>query len=316
MTDIPASNIIPIQSSDLTPQSSIASIIDLFISESDIRPSSKDRYRKSLVQYFQWIEKNGIDLSAITRTEILRFKEDLLASGLAALTVGAYLTTVRIFYEWAESHKIYPNVAKGIKNPKRQNKFIKQHLTAEQCVKLLEHLRGKSKRDFALVNLLLRTGIRTIEAARAKVEDISQKFDRRILHILGKGRDDKSEFVILEDKAYFPISEYLASRGAILPSEPIFISTSSNYKGSLTTKTISSIVKAGLKAIGLDGHEYTAHSLRHTAAVLMLKSGAKMERLQSVLRHHNIATTQIYTESIKEEERFKDAPEGLINDLF
>lgn len=40
-----------------------------------------------------------------------------------------YTRTLKLFYEWAEREKLYPNIVKGIKSPKRKNKFVKQHLT-------------------------------------------------------------------------------------------------------------------------------------------------------------------------------------------
>jgi site-specific recombinase XerD len=80
-------------------------------------------------------------------------------------------------------------------------------------------------------------------------------------------KDDKDAFVCLTDKTYQSIRQYLQIRGKVKTGDPLFISDSNNSKGKrLTTKTISFIVKEGLRTIGLDGHEFTAHSLRHTTA--------------------------------------------------
>lgn len=292
-------------------------ITNKFIENQDVRQISRDRYRKSIKQYFLWINEKGLELKNITRAEILQYKDELMASGLSPLTAGAYITAVRKFYEWAESHKLYPNVARGVKTPKRENKFLKMHLTQEQCNSLVDYFKTKSLRDQAIVSTLLRTGIRTVELTRLNVGDIIQKSGRRILRIQGKGHDRKDAFVILTEKAYTPIKAYLSGWDALNPDDPVFVSESDkNVGGRLTTRTISFIVKKGLIAIGLNSDEYTAHSLRHTAAVLMLKAGAKMERLQSVLRHKKIDTTQIYTASIDDELRFEDAPEELLDSLF
>ena len=48
-----------------------------------------------------------------------------MASGKSSLTVGTYITTVRRFYAWAEAKKYYPNIAKGVKTPKRAQQFKK-----------------------------------------------------------------------------------------------------------------------------------------------------------------------------------------------
>jgi site-specific recombinase XerD len=120
----------------------------------------------------------------------------------------------------------------------------------------------------------------------------------------------------LTEKAYAPIREYLKTRKDKTDA-PLFTSQSNNNKGGrMTTKAISSIVKKGLKAIGLDGKEFTAHSLRHTTAVNILKAGGSIYSAQVTLRHSSPATTQIYTESIKEEQRLENPAEALIDKMI
>lgn len=309
--------IAPSQSKVLTTTPRINELLDSFIASQDVKESSRGLYRRTLRQYFKWVEKSEYNLSEITRAELLEYKADLLEGGMSSLSVGSYLTAVRRFYEWTEAHKHYPNVARGIKSPKRKQQFRKQALTPKQGQDLLSFYRQKAKRDYAIVNLLLRTGLRTIEIVRANVEDITYKGNRRVLLVHGKGRDEKDSFVILTDKAYQPIADYLQERGATRQGEPLFISTSNNSKGQrLTTRTISWVAKEGLKAIGLEGKEFTAHSLRHTTAVNILRAGGRIEDAQGVLRHTSPATTQIYTATIKEELRLQNAPEELLDSVF
>jgi len=138
-----------------------------------------------------------------------------------------------------------------------------------------------------------------------------------VLLIQGKGRDEKDNFVILTEKAYRPIADYLAYRGAYNGSDPLFISSSNNSKGQrLTTRTISQKAKEGLRAIGLDEKAYTAHSLRHTTAVNILRAGGSLETAQFTLRHANPATTQIYTATLNEERRLQNSGEALIDSLY
>lgn len=295
----------------------IEGLMASFISSQDVRPSSKGLYSRTLKQYFSWLHRSGIQLQNVTRVEILRYKQDLLDNGLSSLTVGSYLTVVRKFYEWSEANKYYPNVAKGIKTPTRKQQFKKQPLTPDQCKALLETCEHKAKRDYALLNLLIRTGIRTVEAIRANIGDIIYKGGKRVLLIQGKGKDEKDSFVIITDKAYLSITDYLRTRGKVRPSDPLFTSSSNNNNGErLTTRTISHIAKEALKEIGLNSKEYTAHSLRHTTAVNILRAGGTLEDAQGVLRHSNPATTQIYTATIKEEMRLKHAPEELLDTVY
>jgi len=306
-----AQNIINIQ-----PQR-IEELVDSFISAQDVKASSKKLYFRTLKQYFLWVESKGYSLSDIARPQLLEYKEDLLLSGRSSLTVGSYITAVRKFYEWAEANKYYPNIAKGIKTPRRKQQFKKQPLLPEQATELLNYYQDKAKRDYAIVNLLLRTGLRTIEAVRANLEDITFKGSQRVLLIQGKGRDEKDNFILLTDKAYRPIEEYLNSRGETEATEPLFISTSNNSKGNrLTTRTISKVAKEGLKAIGLNEKQFTAHSLRHTTAVNILRAGGSLETAQYTLRHSNPATTQIYTATLQEERRLQNSGEALLDSMY
>ena len=294
-------------------------VVASFISGQDVKESSRSLYTRTLTQYFNWLESTGrlARMATLTRQDVLEYKDSLLSSGLSALTVSSYIVSVRKFYEWTEAEKLYPNIAKGIKTPRRKQAFKKQHLTDTKSGELLQHFQNLSLRDYAIVNLILRTGLRTVEVVRANVGDITFKGDRRVLLVWGKGHTEKDDFVVLSDKAYEPIKAYLATRKGVKAGEPLFTSTSHQNSGErLTTRTISYMCKEGLKAIGLDGKEYTAHSLRHTTAVAILKHGGMITDVQEVLRHTSPATSQIYTESVKEELRLEKAPETLLDSAF
>jgi len=295
----------------------IEDLVESFIASQDVKFNSKALYKRTLKQFFNWVESKSYLLSEIARPQILEYKTELLNAGKSSLTVGSYITSVRRFYEWTEANKYYPNIAKGVKSPKRKQQFKKQPLLPAQATALLNYYQDKALRDYAIITLLLRTGLRTVEVIRATVEDITFKGSQRVLLIQGKGRDEKDNFVLLTDKTYQPIAQYLATRGDISPSEPLFTSVSNNSAGNnLTTRTISSIAKEGLKAIGLNERSFTAHSLRHTTAVNILRAGGSLETAQFTLRHTNPATTQIYTSTLNEERRLQNSGEALIDSLY
>lgn len=292
-------------------------LISPFLSSMDVKPSSKALYSRTLKQYFNWMDRKGYILQEMTRPMIMQYRDDLLAGGMSTLTVGSYLGTVRLFYEWAESMMQYPNIARGIRNPKRVQQFRKRPLTAQQGKALLEYCREWTPMYYAIINLTIHTGLRTIEVIRANVGDITFMGSHRVLMVQGKGRDEKDKFVELVPQVYTAIKAYLATRGKVKDSDPLFVSTSNNNRGErLTTRTISWIAKTGLKRIGLDERVYTAHSLRHTTAVSILRAGGSMEQVQWTLRHANINTSQIYTATLDEERRLKASGEALLSGFF
>lgn len=292
-------------------------LLDQFLVDQDVKPSSRALYRRTLRQFFHWLSAKKLDFSEVQQADLVAYKNEMLEKGLSALSVASYLCSVRRIYDWAAQQGLCVNIAQSLRSPKRLRQFRKYPLTADQSKKLAEYASIQSARDFALINLLLRTGLRTIEVARANLGDITFKGNKRVLLVHGKGRDEKDRFVILTAKCYEPLRLYLASRSEALQQSPIFVSESHNSTGKrLTTRSISQIVKRALQGIGLDAKEFTAHSLRHTAAVNILRAGGSVFDAQGVLRHQNPATTQLYTAMIEEEMRLEKSAEELLDGLF
>lgn len=69
--------------------------------------------------------------------------------------------------------------------------------------------------DFAILNLMLRTGLRGIEIVRANCRDIQTKAGVDVLYVQGKGRASKDNFVVLTPKALSPIAAYLEKRSNV-----------------------------------------------------------------------------------------------------
>ncbi len=289
-------------------------LIARFISSLDVRENTKREYGKQLKQFLTWIQAEGI--TEPSREDLLHYKEQLKARKLSANTVKAHLTAIRVFFTWAESVKFYPNVSKGIKGGRQAQGFRKEPLTLEQARELLTSIHRdtlEGKRDYAFLNLLIRTGLRTIELIRADVQDISQASGEATLAVWGKNRDEKDAIVVLTEQTLKPLQEYLQARGA-REEEPLFTSLSDRNKGGrLSTRSIRRLAKEHLRGIGLDNEKLTAHSLRHTAITLALKAGATLQEAKELARHSNLNTVLIYSHNI---DRIKQAPERKIDALL
>lgn len=286
---------------------------NLFLESLDIKQSSKSTYKRELKGFLVWFKNQN--QKNLDRQDLLHYKEFLQNDkSLSSLTISGYLTVVRKFFQWLESVKIYPNIATGIKGPKRRKGFRKDCLTVEQTKILLNSIDRSTltgKRDFAMLNLMIRTGLRGIEILRANREDISRQSGETVLFIHGKGRDDKDEIVLLTQSTIDPINQYLIARKNVKNRDPIFAShCTKNWGKRLTTRSISRIVKNRLKDINLDDPRLTAHSLRHTAITLSLLAGATTQEVRAMARHSDVNTTLIYAHNIN---RIKQAPEKKID---
>ena len=302
----------------------VKNLIGLFLDGLDVKDSSRRLYARTLKRFFSWVWLTGKNLGGLTKADIAEYKAYLdVTLKLSPLTIGSYIVSLRKFYEWAENEGLYRNITKGIKPPQRSQAFEKQYLSEAKSRELLEYFEKKSLRDFAIVNLMLRTGLRTIEVSRAQVGDICFMGEQRVLKIWGKGKSESEKgkdfnFVVLTEKAYLPIKNYLdVTRKGAKSGDPLFTSNSRQNEGEqLSTRTISGLCKEGLKAVGLDGREYTAHSLRHTTASLLLEHGQTLLAVQHVLRHASVNTTQRYTRQKEREMRLKSAPEIALDFAF
>jgi len=288
-----------------------AAIIDPFLAAQDIRPISKEVYRKGLERLLAWLAANGI--TQPDRQAILNFKVYLQESGLAANTINSYLIGVRRFFAYLESSGIGRDVAKTIKGM-TPPKGRREAPTVPQVQELLNRIPLDSisgKRDFAMVNLMLRTGLRTCELTRANIEDIRQQAGEALLFVQGKGQDSKDEFVLLTEKALRPILGYLEVRGKTSPEAPLFVSHSDrNPSERLTTRTIRGVSKLYLRGIGLNKKQISAHSFRHFAITTAIRKGAPIEQTQAMARHANVQTTMGYYHNL---DRIEQAAERYVD---
>ena len=270
-----------------------------FINYIDVKPKSAETYTKAIKQFNTYIQENNI--SQPTREDIINFRDSLKETHKPN-TIQLYLTAVKLFFKWLEQEGIYKNVADKVKAPKQDKSHKKSYLTANQCNKLLETANG-NKRDYAILVLMLTTGLRTIEVVRANIEDLDVIGNQAVLFIQGKGRDDKTDYVKLDVVIDEAIRDYLKTRKTAKGTEPLFTSDS-NHKGNdgrLTTRSVSRIVKNNLIESGFNSERLTAHSLRHTTAHLNLENGATVEETKELLRHANVSTTYIYINEMNRE---------------
>lgn len=300
-----------------TTTNAASALVGRFLSESTANERTVELYRKSLKYFLSWTEENVAGI-AIERADVVRYQKELTDERkLSPNTVAAYMLAVKNFFAWLEANRIGTDVSKGIKPPKVEKEEIVRHLTTERSRLLLDYFAARSKRDFAIVNLCLRTGLRSVEVVRADVGDIKFINEKRVLYVQGKGRKTKSDFVILTDAAFDPIREYLSTRPNRKEGEPLFTSDAHRNAGErLTTRSIRRICKEGLIATGFDERGYSAHVLRHTTAATMLLNGATAEDIQFTLRHQSANTTKRYFESAIAEERLRRCPESILDRAF
>lgn len=274
-------------------------VLDDFKGNLDATKNTKETYIKGVKVFLEWCDNNNI--TEVTHATLIQYKEDLMETKKAN-TISMYMTALKKLYKYLETKGI-KNIASDLKGAKQKRNYSKDPLTLDQAKDLLNSIdrtTNEGKRNYALIHLLLTTGLRTIEIERANIEDIRNVANSSVLYIMGKGRDTKDEYVKLTYETLKTINEYLATRTIKSDKEPLFTSLSDRTNGQrLKTRSIRDIVKKAFTNIGLNSDKITTHSLRHTAITLSLLGGTPLQEVQQMARHSNINTTMIYAHNLK-----------------
>lgn len=263
----------------------------------DASPKTVQTYTRAIRQFAGYMRDQNI--TAPSRDDVIGYRDSLKAAGKKPATVDAYLMAVKIFFKWTDAEGLYPNVASRVKGEKIDDTFKKDYLTSRQAAALLQSIdrtTESGKRDYSMLALMITTGLRTVSIINANIEDIRPAGDDIVLFYQGKGHDEKAQFVKLAPQVEAALREYLNARTDRDGKAPLFTSIAHRNAGErMTTRSISRICKDRLKEIGIDSDRVTAHSLRHTAAVLNLINGGTIEETQDLLGHATSAITRRYS---------------------
>lgn len=143
-------------------------------------------------------------------------------------------------------------------------------------------------RDYAMLTLLARIGLRAGEVAALRLDDI----DWRAGQFVVRGKGNRHDVLPLPADAGEGVAAYLRSgRPATALDRSVFVRIKAPHRG-LTAGGVSQAVAAAAGRAGL-GTIY-AHRLRHSAATSMLAKGAPLSEIGQVLRQVRPATTAIY----------------------
>lgn len=289
--------------------------IRIFLHEHDVQPITTEGLRRRLKVFTTWLRTQNPE--RISRDTILAYKRYLRDEKYTAHSQADLLSSVRTFCGWLEATRRYFNVAKGIRGARRGHKPARDVLTAGQAWMLLNSIDRSTlvgARDAALISLLLYGGCRSIEIARADVEDIRNQGESVVLWVFGKSRASKDDFIALKSSVLQAIQEYLAMRPNLKGTDALFGSTSDSCRHQrMTTRSIRRIVKKRLRAAALNSPRLSCHSMRGSAITFALLGGASLQEVQSFARHADIQTTVGYSQNIA---RSAGIPESKIEEYL
>ena len=272
-------------------------------------------YLSQTKQYLEWCRDNLLSPTEAEPEDIKLYRQHLVNSGYANSTIATKLNIIRIFYKAAQAHGLISNnpVAK-VKAPKDRKDPAARitFLEVEELKFLLDYLQSQLERtktnkekltllrDRLLISIMSLEGCRTVEMHQLKVEDVIRQGIKTGLQVSAKRA---SRIVPLTENLAAQLDEYLQLRRKVLrrkikPTDYVFVSLSNNNKGGqLSRRSIREICDRALVECNLKhtpGRTLTAHSLRHTAGTLALRTGSDLRQVQDLLGHADPRTTSIY----------------------
>ena len=269
-------------------------------------------YRNSIKKTLAII---GKPYNSVTADDIrLYLAKRIYTDKVSKTTVNNERRNLSAFYGWLQKEEIL------LKNPMTKVDVIKTTKKKKKAFEQmeLEKIRDKckSKRETAIIEVLISTWARVTEVTLIRIDDIHDN------HLTVHGKGDKDREVYLNPRAILAVTNYLAERGDKNP----YLFPKAKYAGDFAQLhkiakdercewykdpelvderehadqgTIESIVRAIGKRAGVP--KTHPHRFRRTGATMALRAGMPLIQVSKLLGHENVGTTQIYLDISDEE---------------
>lgn len=267
----------------------------------DLSDVSVRGYLYDLIYFRNWlIDVHGqeVALKRISATGLTAYRKHLVEDkGMKAAAVNRRIQSVKKLFSWAHSLALIGE------NPARHLRFMKpdarrspKGLNKRELHALLiaagKSSHGMGKRNYALIQLMVHTGIRVSEAANIKMEDLTI-YERSGWINIPAGRGLEARRVPLNATVRRAINAYLNTSGDRAPEDLLFL-TKRGQPASVRTlqRTISVLAqRARIERI-----KVSANTLRHTFVHNYLKTHpGELEALAELLGHASSNSVAIYT---------------------
>ncbi|MCA9677325.1 MAG: tyrosine-type recombinase/integrase [Polyangiaceae bacterium] len=236
----------------------------------------------------------GNDPGAYT-VHALRKAVVALTEGHGDATAEQVATATRSFVrQLAVRGQCSIDLADGIPRPAQWTQTtLPKHLSSEDVEKLLatcDVSTATGLRDRAVMLLLARLGLRADDVLRLLLADVDWK--AATVRLVGKGRHESR--LPLPQEVGDALLAYIDRGRPRIVEEHLFLTARAPWAPIRNNSTIAQLVEKAIRRAGVDAPSFGSHVLRHSAATSMLRDGASLDGIASILRHRSIDTTVVY----------------------
>lgn len=246
-----------------------------------LRGSSNETIKTYKFYNQKFLEFTKKSPDEINETDVRSFLSFMLSKGVSNSTIALVKSSLVFFYSEILGKKI------EIKTPKIAKK-IPIVLSKEEIKQMIESTENPKHK--LLLSLLYSTGMRLSECVNLKIEDL--ELNEKLIWVR-KGKGSKDRFVLISEKLSQEFNDYVKP---MEKKDYLF----KGRAGLLSKRNVQKIVTNSAKKAGIT-KKVSPHTLRHSFATHLLESGVDIRKIQVLLGHSNLATTQIYTTVSKTE---------------
>ncbi len=253
------------------------------------------RHRPPLRKFLQeYCSKGTVSISGLSATDIVRFIADH-AHDQSPRTAKSMCWTLRAFTRYLlYKGYIVADLAAAVPSV-RSWRFapLPEYLSPSQVQLVLDNCdrtNAIGRRDYAVLLLLARLGLRANEVTTLALEDIDWRSG--LLTVRGKGRQIAA--MPFSSEVGAALADYLQHGRWTTDSRRVFIRSLAPHQGFAASSSVSMIAVSALERAGLDVHRKGSHIFRYSLATQLLGAGASLTEIGQVLRHQSHDTTRLY----------------------
>ncbi len=244
-------------------------------------------------KFLDFMKKSPEDIEEDDIREFLAYK--MSDDSLSNASIALIKASLKFFY----MDMLGKNLSL-VRTPKASKK-LPVILTRSEIKNLLENTRNKKHR--LLIELLYSSGLRLSECINLKYADLDLDEGTGWVR-LGKGSKDR--LFIISEKFGKDLQMYKEENGS---DGKEYIFTVNGRK--MSPRGIQHAIKIAAERAGLE-KEVNVHTLRHSFATHLLENGVDIRKIQKLLGHSNLQTTQIYTQVSSEEIKKIKSPMDML----
>lgn len=273
-----------------------AEYADYLRRERNLAPSTIHSHRKDARRLLAALFGDGeVNAVHITAQDIIAHVMEITQAcrpATAQRVVGGLRTFLRFAYH---RNLIGTDLSQCIPAPANWSlASIPRALDADHVRRLLAHCdqaTANGRRDYAIILLLARLGLRAGEVAALRLEDI----DWRTGELRVRNGETRVDCLPMPPDVGEALAAYLREARPRCSSRHVFVRAQAPRQGFASGTAIAGIVRRSLHRAGLNPPSQGAHALRHALATQLLRDGASLAEIGEVLRHRRQRTTMIYT---------------------